>query len=298
MLFKKTLISFFLIVTLSLQFVISGGSISPILYQLIFNKNIELKSTEYERINVLLLGIAGGSHEGPNLSDTIIFASIDLSDPKIALVSIPRDLWLSDLDAKINTAYASGEARKEGGGLILAKSAVSKITGQPIDYTVVIDFSGFVEAVDLMGGLDIEVEKDIDDFEYPVAGREDDPCGNSPEELEALATASSQLEAFPCRYEHLYFDKGLNQMDGETTLKFVRTRHATGNEGTDFARSQRQEKVIRAFMNKAFSLGVLANPAKIIGFRGIIDENINTDIEQNEFDDFIKLAGKFKNAKI
>ena len=296
--FKKLFIILFLISVLGLQVIIRAGSISPILFQLIFNKNIDLRTSDEQRINFVLLGIAGGEHEGPNLSDTIIFASVDLSKSSVTLVSIPRDLWLSDLDSKINTAYAKGEAKKEGGGLILAKSAVSKITGQPIDYGLVIDFSGFVKAVNLMGGLDIEVERTLDDREYPIAGKEDDPCGNAPEELEALATASSQLEAFPCRYEHLHFDKGLVRMDGDTALKFVRSRHAKGSEGTDFARSQRQEKVIRAFMDKAFSLQILANPAKLVGFRDILSESINTDIIQNEFDDFIKLAGKFQNAKV
>jgi len=298
MLIKKLFIALFIIVILGLEVIIRGGSISPILFQLVFNKNIDLRTSEPQRINFVLLGIAGGQHQGPNLSDTIIFASIDLGDPLVTLVSIPRDLWLSDLESKINTAYAKGEAKKEGGGLTLAKSAVGKITGQTIDYGVVIDFSGFVKAVDLMGGLDIEVERILDDREYPVAGREDDPCGNAPEELEALATASSQLEAFPCRYEHLYFDKGLVHMDGEAALKFVRSRHAKGSEGTDFARSQRQEKVIRAFMDRAFSLHILANPAKLFGFREILSESIKTDIAQNELDDFIKLAGKFQNAKV
>ncbi len=296
--FKKVFITLFIVLILSLQVIIRAGSLSPILFQLIFNKNIDLRTTKDERINFALLGIAGGKHEGPNLSDTIIFASIDLKESKITLVSIPRDLWITELDAKINSAYAFGESKRDGGGLILAKSIVSKVTGQPVDYAVVIDFSGFIKAVDLMGGLSIEIERTFDDYEYPIAGRGDDPCGHLPEELESLATASSQLEVFPCRYEHLHFDKGVIHMDGDTALKYVRSRHGEGEEGTDFARSQRQEKVIRAFMEKAFSLQILVNPTKLIGFRDILSESINTDIAQNELDDFIKLAGRFQNANV
>src|SRR3989344_3254473 len=298
MLFKKLFISLFLIFVLGLEVLVKGGNISPLLFQLIFNKNIELKKTSPEKINILLLGIGGGSHEGPNLTDTIILASLNLKDPKVTLISLPRDIWSTDTRGKINRAYSDGEETRRGGGLVLTKSVVGKITGQNIDYGVVIDFSGFIKAVDLMGGLDIDVERSFDDYEYPIAGREDDPCDNKPEDLEKLATASSQLEAFPCRYEHLNFDKGRSHMNGDTALRFVRSRHAKGLEGSDFARSQRQEKVIKAFMEKAFSLKIIVNPAKVIGLYDTVKDSIDTDIAQNEFDDFVKLAQKLQNAKI
>lgn len=298
MLFKKIIISLFLIFVLGLEVLVKGGNISPLLFQLIFNKNIELKKTSPEKINILLLGIGGGNHEGPNLTDTIILASLNLKDPKATLISLPRDIWSTDIRGKINRAYSDGGEARKGAGLILAKSVVGKITGQNIDYGVVIDFSGFIKAVDLMGGLDIDVERSFDDYEYPIAGREDDPCDNKPEDLEKLASASSQLEAFPCRYEHLHFDRGMSHMDGETALKFVRSRHAKGPEGSDFARSQRQEKVIKGFMDKTFSLQIIVNPAKVIGLYDTVKDSIDTDIAQNEFDDFIKLAQKLQDAKI
>ena len=89
----------------------------------------------------------------------------------------------------------------------------------------------------MVGGLNVDVERKLDDPEYPISGKEDDPCDHKEEELQALATASSQLEAFPCRYEHLVINPGLQHMDGATALKFVRSRHAKGSEGSDFARS-------------------------------------------------------------
>lgn len=298
MLLKKFFFLFILVASFSLEVFIKSENISPVLFQVIFNKNIELKKSAPDTINVLLLGIGGGNHDGPNLSDTIIFASINTATSKISLVSLPRDMWSYELQGKINTAYAIGQSKKKGGGLILAKSVVGKITGQQIDYGVVIDFSGFVKAVDLVGGLDINVDNTFDDYEYPVEGKEDDPCGHKDEELASLATASSQLDAFPCRYEHVHFNKGLNHMDGETALKFVRSRHAKGDEGTDFARSKRQEKIIKGFMDKIFSLQIIVNPAKIIGLYDTVKSSIDTDIQKNEFDDFIKLAEKFKGAKI
>ena len=298
---KKTAILITLLILVSvfiLQIFFRGGSFSSLFYELVFNKeNIDLKRAD-ANVNLLLLGIGGGKHAGPNLTDTIIFASIDPDDRKLTLVSIPRDLWITDLDGRINTAYAKGEARKKGGGLTLSKAVVKKVLNQEIDYAVVINFSGFVRIVDLLGGINVQVERSFDDYEYPIEGKEDDPCGQKEEDLEKLATASSQLEVFPCRYEHIRFDEGPTLMDGETALKYVRSRHANGEEGTDFARSKRQERIISAIREKALSLQILINPGKVIGLYSAVQESIHTDINQGEFDDFVKLAQKLNNANI
>ena len=88
-------------------------------------------------------------------------------------------------------------------------------------------------------------------------------------------------------------------MNGETALEFVRSRHATQTiEASDFARSKRQEKVIKAFKDKALSLQTLLNPGKVISLYTTLQGSIDTDIKQSEFDDFIRLAEKMKSAKI
>lgn len=276
--------------------VIKIAKLTPFLFQLVFSRDINLK-TNGDHINILLLGIGGKNHEGPNLTDTVIFTSISTKGDKVTLVSIPRDLWIPDLSAKINTAYSTGESKRQGGGIVLSKAVVSKIVNQPIDYVLRIDFDGFVKAVDLVGGLSVNVDRNFDDYEYPIDGKEEDPCGHNDTELKELATASSQLEAFPCRYNHVHFDKGLQEMDGKTALQFVRSRHAQGGEGSDFARSQRQEKIIKAFKDKVFSLQTLANPAKVVSLYDILKGSIDTDIKDDEFDDFIRLAGKMKTAQ-
>lgn len=290
--------------------VFSVGKFIPAVFQLMFKKEIQLKETEAHRVNVLLLGVGGGNHEGPDLTDTIIFASIDPKTKRVTLVSVPRDLWMLELRAKINTAYTFGEektknlpAGRQGGGLLLAKATVSKLLGQQIDYAVKIDFDGFTKAVDMMGGLDIEVAYQLDDYAYPIEGKETESCDHTDEEITDLtaqiATGSAtELEAFPCRYEHLHFDKGLQHMDGVSTLKYVRSRHALGSEGSDFARSKRQEKVIAAFKDKMFSAGILLNPVKIANVFGTLAGSIETDIKENEYDDFIKLAQKVQQGKI
>ncbi len=289
------LIAIFLVVGIFLLWLIQYA---PVLYELTFNKKIELKKSDDQRVNILILGIGGGRHEGPNLTDTIIFASIDPVTNKATLVSIPRDMWVPELSAKVNTAYSTGEAKRKGGGLVLAKAMVGKLLGQEIDYGVRVDFNGFVRAVDMVGGLDIDVERSFDDLEYPVSGKEEDTCGYEGEEFEKRATESSQLEAFPCRYEYLHFDKGLQHIDGEKALKFVRSRHATGAEGTDFSRSKRQEKIISAFREKIFSVGTFLNPIKVISLYDIFKDSIDTDIIQNEYDDFIKLARKMEKSQL
>jgi len=283
------------------KIVLSVAGYLPFFFQLLFNRNIELKHSD-DKFNILLMGIGGGNHDGPNLTDTIIFTSLNPTVNKITMISIPRDLWISDLKGKINSAYSSGEAVKKGGGLHLAEAVVQKITGQNIDYGVVIDFDGFVKAVDLLGGLDINVDNTFDDYAYPISGKEDDTCGYSSSDIAQFSATDSAdtdiQQKFACRYAHVHFDKGLNHMDGKTALEFVRSRHSQGPEGSDFARSKRQEKVIQAFKNKIFSLQVLADPEKLVNLSGIVKASINTDIKDTEFDDFIRLVDKMKNAKI
>ena len=87
-------------------------------------------------------------------------------------------------------------------------------------------------------------------------------------------------------------------MDGETALEFVRSRHAVGTEGSDFSRSKRQEKVIKAFKDKILSAQTLINPAKILSLYNVLRGSIDTDIKQDEFDDFVRLAQKMKQTRI
>ena len=307
--FKKILIFLSLFLLFGLQVMIKSGNISPFLFQILFSHDIQLKQAMPDAINILLLGRGGGHHDGPNLTDTIILANLNLKTSKATLVSIPRDIWINELSGKnkkINEAFSQGEAKRKGAGIIVAKSVVGEVSGQKIDYAVVIDFAGFIKAVDLMNGLDVYVDKTFDDYEYPLEGKEEDLCGHDPSEVkEFVSTTSGTLTAeedqqkyFSCRYEHIHFDKGRNHMNGETALKFVRSRHAKGSEGTDFARSQRQEKVIKALIDKAVSLQILTNPAKVIGLYSTLESSIMTDIAQNEFDDFIKLAQRLKGSKL
>lgn len=274
--------------------------VSTFLFSITFDKGIHL-AQEKSTFNILLLGIGGASHDGPNLTDTIIVASINQSKNQIHLTSIPRDLWLPSLKGKINRAYSDGQD-KGNRGIELSKAVAGQVTGLPIDYVIVLDFQGFIKLIDYLGGVDVNVLHTLDDFNYPIDGKENDSCGKNDDDIKAFsATDSAEIDFwtfFNCRYKYVHVDKGATHMNGATALEFVRSRHATGNEGSDFARSQRQQLVIHAIREKIFSLGIILNPIKIIGIVNILKENINTDIKTDEYDDFVKLARKMEKAQI
>lgn len=279
-----------------------GLKILPFFWGVFIDKKINIKKDQNGTVNVLLMGIGGGTHEGPDLTDTIILANINPHKNIVHLVSIPRDLYVDSLHSKINAAYATGQDNG-GRGILLARSTIASVTGVRPDYVFIIDFSGFVKLVDLLGGIDVNVQNTLDDYAYPVEGKEQELCGATEDSLATfsaqIATGSAtEFDLFPCRFTHLHVDPGSQHMDGELALKFVRSRHALGLEGSDFARSRRQQLVVGALRAKVLSLGTLANPVKIIGIINILKDNIHTDIPEDQYDDFIKLAQSMKGAKI
>lgn len=234
------------------------------------------------RTNFLLLGVPGddrNGHAGSDLTDTLVFASVDQSGGDTLLLTIPRDLWILSLRAKINTAYHYGQARQPaGGGLVLAKAAVSEALDQPVDFAMVINFTGFEKIIDLLGGVEIVVERAFDDYRFPVPGREEDPCDGDPQ--------------YRCRFEHLHFDAGLQHMDGQRALKFIRSRNAQGEEGTDFARSRRQEKLILALTKQLTRGKTLLHPGKIRQLAHQLAGTVVTDLTPADYPALIKLGLK------
>ena len=271
-----------------------------LLYGVTVDRAIHLTAPEKTSFNIALLGIGGAKHDGPDLSDTIILANVNLKQNQIHMFSIPRDLWITSASGKINSVYAN--AQKNNEGIPKAEDVIQEVTGQKVDYVVVLDFKGFTTLVDYLGGIDVNVADTLDDYDYPIEGKEDDNCGKSDLDVqEFTATGPAELDDwkfFSCRYTHLHVSKGYQHLDGTTALEFVRSRHGVGSEGSDFARSRRQQLVISAIKEKAFSLGVILNPIKVIGIYNILKDNINTNINTDKIDDFINLAQKVKEDKI
>ncbi len=291
-----------------------SGSSSIVKFNFLGNP---LKSSG-DRVNVLFLGIPGGAYAGSNLTDTIMVASYNLDTNNVHLISIPRDLWLPSLKSKTNAVYGVGLS--QGNGLGLSKTVIGNIVGLPIHYAVRIDFRGFTQAVDAIDGIDLLIDKSFDDYNYPIDGRENDLCGYEEKEIDfseeeakklnieagkrkvfvapegKIATDSAAEDAgakyFTCRYEHLSFKQGLQHMDGELALKFVRSRHGNNGEASDFARSLRQEKVLQAVRSKVLSLDTLFNFNKISELIDTLDKSIDTDISAKDAFEFYKLSKK------
>ncbi len=226
----------------------------------------QLSSTD-GRTNILLLAVdtrgeldprcEGDDYSG-ELTDSIILASLGADDKDVVLLSLPRDLWVETgyYKGKINAVYSS-----EGGGMAgaeLLSRVVGGVTGVPVHYYAVVDFQGFEEAIDVLGGVEVDVERGFDDYRYPIPEQE---CAEDED-----------------RWQHIHFDAGLQEMDGATALKFVRSRHAEGPEGNDFARSRRQQKVLLAAKRKFFSLSAFSDWAKVRDLYQTFEDSVRTDL--------------------
>lgn len=229
------------------------------------------------RINVLLIGIGGPKHPGGTLADTIMVASFDPKNKEVALLSIPRDLYVpisGNGSGKINSAHSYGEQhnKKQGGGPAVLKKTVRTILDLPIHYYVRTDFAALEKTVDTLGGITVDVEKPIVDLSFP---------------------ANNMIDFTPFR-----LNAGRQVLDGKTALKYVRSRHAASGEGSDFARARRQQKALSAIREKALTIGVLSNPKKITEIIAILGDHVKTDITVWEIERFMQLWKDIDSSKI
>jgi len=261
------------------------------------------------RTNILVLGSdkrSLGIESGRNtLTDTILVASIGKVDNDVVLISLPRDLWINNYklengytySSKINEVYANSSVEE-------LKIQMENVLDIPIHYYATVTFQLFEEIIDTLEGVDINVEKSFTDYEYPVEGKEGDFCGKTEEEKEEITKKIIEnggsytedgktinfLTAFPCRYETISFNQGVQKMDGKTALKYARSRHGNNGEGSDFARSKRQQGVIMAIKNKALSVNTLLNPIKLKEIYNQYVSNVETDIDLQDIQSFYQLS--------
>lgn len=184
------------------------------------------------RTTILIVGVDARPKQTFELTDSIIVLTMNPQTGSAGMLSLPRDLKIRPAtftqDVKINMVYQIGVNRgTPGGGAALLEDVVTEMIGYPIDYYVKINFEGFKQIVDLIGGVDINVTKEIYDDQYP-----DDNYGYEPP---------------------LHFLPGLQHMDGATALKYARTRHADN----DYMRAARQQQVIMAIKDKIMQPGQL-----------------------------------------
>ena len=290
------------------------------------------KVQEKTAYNFLLLGYGGGAHDGTYLTDTIMIIHLDIKTKKVTIFSVPRDLWVkiptksgADFHTKINAAYQLGLFPEDYPDLkqTSVKTIISQVTGLPIDGYVSVNFKGFTKAIDILGGIDVDVKRSFTDPEYPIDGKEKELCDKDTEELfkkaepfitpgfdpeqrkqqfkddpkleEFVKNATDSPElAFPCRYEKLEFKKGPNHMDGATALKFARSRHSP-DDGGDFNRAIRQQLVIESVKDKIINIGFIS---KIIPLMNEFKEDVKTDIGLDIIKKLVGQADKTKEYKI
>ncbi len=240
----------------------------------------EGKISQEERVNILLIGIRGTGHNkdqggGIYLADTIMLASLKPQTHEVALFSIPRDLWV-DVENygknKINAAYAYGLRNdpQQGGAALLAQT-VETVVGVPVHYYMVVDFAGFEQAIDTLGGVDISVERPFTDYFYPTWNYE---------------------------YQTISFPAGLQHMNGDLALKYVRSRHGTNGEDSDFARAKRQQKVLEATKDKMFSIATILNPLKLSKLVDSLGNHFLTNLDLSRARDLIDFAQEVNPDKI
>lgn len=244
------------------------------------NEEKEPIVTEDKRINVLLMGIGGLNHAGGTLTDTMMVLSIHEETNTASMISIPRDLYVEIPDygwQKINHAYALTERDSPGSGGAVAISTVENVLGIEIPYYVTVDFKGFEEFIDDIGGVELMVENGFIDSKYP---------------------APNYL------YQTIEFKKGYQSMDGKKALQYARSRHGICTtacemaEGSDFARSKRQQKLIQAVKEKVLSANTLGSPKKIFNLYNTYKKNIDTNVEIWDALSFYTIASELKTKNI
>ncbi|MCD4704938.1 LCP family protein [bacterium] len=239
----------------------------------------KLKGETQGRTNLLILGMGGEGHDGALLTDTMIILSYNHDSHETSMVSIPRDMVVKtekNLYKKINHLYTIGEYQEDETGLNYTKKITENNIGIPIHYSLAIDFFGFEEIIDALGGINVYIENSFIDYQYPTKNHK-------------IMTVN--------------FETGSQHLSGEESLQFARSRHGivtsgNGFEASDFARSERQFKIIQAIKEKMLSFSTLTNPNKIIKLFQILKKYIETDIENWEAIRFVEFLREMDRDKI
>src|SRR6059058_4587107 len=228
---------------------------------------IAYKLKHGQRVNILLLGMGGYENDAPYLTDSIMAVTIDPTTNRVMMASIPRDLvvhmnlqstsrvWVN----KINSAYevpytniiccvASQYTGPNGGGFA-AEHEVGKVTGLTFDRFIAVDFKAFRDMVNALGGVDVCLSTNLDDWEYP------DYSGG---------------------YHPIHFKAGCQHLNGEQALELARSRHAAQpDQASDFGRAKRQQDIMQAIKKKGTTVDGFAKAPQLLS---ALQKNINTDM--------------------
>ena len=232
-----------------------------------------------ERMNILVMGLDRRPREGdaPTRTDTMFVVTAGPQGQTAGILGIPRDLFVEIpyrdggccYQDRINTVFVIGETQGyAGGGPGLAKKVIERNLGITIDHWVIIDFEGFVQIIDELGGIDVYVDEAVDDPRY------------------------SRTE-LPGDYYPLHFDVGEQHMDGQTALDYARTRYGS----SDLDRIRRQQAVIFAAIDEALQQN-LVQVEKLVSLWRRYKDAIETDINDFQAPGFAALAAQIDPARI
>lgn len=229
---------------------------------------LEEPNTIEKRVNFLILGMRG--KDDPNgglLADSSIIVSVRPFDSKIALISIPRDIFVFmpglNENRKLNEAYEIGEKQSPGKGLKYAKSIFSNISGVPVHFAVIVNFKAFKNLIDSLGGVELNLEKPF-------------------------------VEAVPFEEGSIDLPAGRQIIDGDTALLYTRARMSS----SDFDRSRRQQEVIKAIYGKITKTGIILNPYRLNKLLNIMEANARTDMQVWEMQEVLKLFSGLKDTDV
>lgn len=226
------------------------------------------------RVNILLIGIGGDEHQGGDLADTIIIASIDPFNNEVAMLSVPRDLWVDipgQWSTKINAAHALGEesgfteTNYPDGGPGLLQKTLEQSLGIPIHYYARVDFDGFSQAIKAVGGIRVDVPEAICD--YTIAWQFGFAC----------------LEAGP------------QDFDQKEALFYARTRASLRG---DFDRGERQRLILLALRDKVLSLGTFSDPRKVFSLIDAAGRHVSTNVGLGEMKRIYEIISAIPAEKV
>lgn len=201
-------------------------------------------------INILLLGSDSRDPDNPTVSgkwrtDTMIFLHVPSNHDKAYLISIPRDLYVHIPQSATNPEFGNTKAKINAafswGGLPLVVQTIEGYTGVLVDHVVLIDFAGFKQVTDALGGVDLTIEQDVTSIHPP----------------------------------YRQFKAGQAHLDGAQALDYIRQRYQFP-EG-DFARMRHQQQFVKAIVDKAANSGTLSSPSKLTGFLRSITASMTVD---------------------
>ncbi len=231
----------------------------------------QLKREGDGRINVLLIG----ADQAAGLTDSLEVYSIDPVNSRVVTVSLPRDFYVNQPGggkAKINAVYNAANSicqankkncdPKSDAGADALKTTVAGIMGIPIHFYARVDFQGFEQFINAINGIQVYVDKPLNDPFFPDAAEKG--------------------------YAPVYFPAGLQTFNGKKALEYARSRETT----SDFDRSRRQQQIISVAKDKVLSLNVLTNPKKISDLFSILGGHLRTDISIDDSKQILAIVKK------